>query len=534
MLTAGDSEKNKILSRITIIALTVIVGILIFTKLGYYSLWDDEAITALSAKAVLQTGDTSILIDHGKNIVAYYDGVASKNLHERSNAPFCAYTIAASFKFFGQSTFAARLPFAFLGLLAFIIALWNYRQHKHGLLSCLLLGIAVIGNTSFLLYIRQARYYGAVIFFLTVLLIAYLKKRPTAISMLLMALSSFGLFLCHYMLFFGIYCALAVDYIWLRPKDDFSWKKMLQVLIPTALACLPFTFVWNPLETGSSSRFLHESVWQKIHLFWWQWRDMNTCEFMSFGMLILILGCYLYKRDLWLLRGCVTIFVYVCVITIVTPQLESITHVADIRYLLPVIPVFIATSLRALLLLFAKKPYLTVTIALSAYCTNLFNGGLAPQIGLHSTPLLFARELIQNNPDPYRETSDWINKNIPSNASVWVLPDYMAYSLMFHAPGPIYGWQLSSPPKGQFQHLAPIFFQGMIAPEYIICFGKREKDITKLMPLYGNGDLIYKQIATINCFWKELYRPELFWRSFGPITDYNRRTEAIYILQRQS
>src|SRR5579885_1920033 len=84
---------------------------LLFAQLGHYALWDDEALTALSAKAIQATGDTGVLLDHG-NIVAYRDGLLIHHFADRSTPPLSAYLCALSFDCFGISAFTARLPFA--------------------------------------------------------------------------------------------------------------------------------------------------------------------------------------------------------------------------------------------------------------------------------------------------------------------------------------------------------------------------------------------------------------------------------------
>jgi hypothetical protein len=42
----------------------------------------------------------------------------------------------------------------------------------------------------------------------------------------------------------------------------------------------------------------------------------------------------------------------------------------------------------------------------------------------------------------------------------------------------------------------------------------------------------YQRVALLDTFWKDLYRPELFWRSSVPITNYNRSVQAIYAFRR--
>ena len=44
---------------------------------------------------------------------------------------------------------------------------------------------------------------------------------------------------------------------------------------------------------------------------------------------------------------------------------------------------------------------------------------------------------------------------------------------------------------------------------------------------WNRPDVSYTQIATID--WKEM--PELFWRTFQPVTNYDRSTDAIYVFR---
>jgi hypothetical protein len=161
---------------------------------------------------------------------------------------------------------------------------------------------------------------------------------------------------------------------------------------------------------------------------------------------------------------------------------------------------------------------------------NLPDGGSLTDRGIF-TLSEFIAEITADNLDPYSMTAAWVNKNIPDNASVWVMPGPMTYPLMFHAPGPVYAWQLPYPPQGQFVGLPDIFFRRKIPPDYMICFGPVYQAILRSFKESKRSDLNYKHIATINCFWKDVNRPELFWRSFTPITVFNRELEAIYVFK---
>jgi len=87
---------------------------LLFARLGNYALWDDDAVTALAARGVWRTGDTSVILDH--NVVACRSGLLLSGTHERSTSPLPAYPAAPFVGLFGDSPLAARFPFALLGL----------------------------------------------------------------------------------------------------------------------------------------------------------------------------------------------------------------------------------------------------------------------------------------------------------------------------------------------------------------------------------------------------------------------------------
>jgi len=167
-----------------------------------------------------------------------------------------------------------------------------------------------------------------------------------------------------------------------------------------------------------------------------------------------------------------------------------------------------------------------------AFGTNLLNGGPFSPEGLRSTTFCFAKELISPPSDPYTETAKWVSKQVPENASIWVQPDYMTYSLIYHAPKAIYAWQLGWPPEPQFRGLPAIQFKGRIPPDYIICFGPAVRDVVRLFQLWAKQGVQYEYAATIDFFYKDQYRPELFWRSFTPTVNYKKDQEAIYVFER--
>jgi hypothetical protein len=74
-----------------------------------------------------------------------------------------------------------------------------------------------------------------------------------------------------------------------------------------------------------------------------------------------------------------------------------------------------------------------------------------------------------------------------------------------------------------------IHFRGAATPKYVICFGPIVQEVVRspIFPPNTRGEFV----ATIDCYWRDMYRPELTWRTFKPITEFNRQLEAIYVLR---
>ena len=128
----------------------------------------------------------------------------------------------------------------------------------------------------------------------------------------------------------------------------------------------------------------------------------------------------------------------------------------------------------------------------------------------------------------------WINAHVQERQSIWVMPEYMTYPLMYHAPKAVYAWQLRYPPEPRFAGLDPIHFRGVVPPDYVIAFGPIVRDIARILRSRENMGIKYEQAETLEIFWHDRFRPDLTSRTFKPITDFDRNLEAIYIFQRVS
>jgi hypothetical protein len=227
------------------------------------------------------------------------------------------------------------------------------------------------------------------------------------------------------------------------------------------------------------------------------------------------------------------VMVYTASVSLLSPQVTTLSLLADIRYLVPLIPVFIALGVRTLLLLCGSHRVIFVILAILCFWTNLLHAPSAVKKEHRFIALEFIRELLLPIKEPYRPAADWINTHLSEGDTIWVLPDYMAYPLMYHAPKAVYAWQLNAHQQGedQYKNLPRIHFSGLEVPDYIIVFGPQVKQILKMIEEYRAKGILYKEVDMIDAYWRDVYRPELFWRSFRSIEGYDLETEAVYVFK---
>jgi hypothetical protein len=504
--------------------------VLLFARLGQYALWDDECMVGLVAKGVERTGDTSVFVGDG-NIVAYRGGILIHNGCDRSTPPLSTYLAAAAFGIFGVGTWSARFFFALLGVGTYALILQGARRLPWPAFFTLAIGL--LANVSLLLNLRQCRYYAPAIFFTTAVAFVYTRWTPRPRHLLLLAVLSVLLFAANYMMYVVVYACLALDYlIWKRREWQLDWRGFAwwfgpQVVGNGALAC-----VWNPFLTQETTLGHGNTLGDRFVLVYRFWRDANVGELFPLALVIVALIVGLVQRREWLVRTCLALGVYVTLVALVAPQPVATTTFADIRYLGPAIPLAIILEAGTLTALCARLPILAPLLALVVFGSNLIDGGpLLPQ-GLRSTTYAFIGELYHPPPEPFTPTAAWINANVPPGASVWVEPDYMTYPLMFLAPKALYAWQLDWPPRADFANLPEIHFMGRKAPDYLIGFGPGVGAIGQELSQTYLPDAHYENVAVIPVFWKDAYRPEIFLRTFEPITGFNPNRDCVYIFRR--
>ena len=461
--------------RSALIVAGVVVSIaaaLLFARLGHYALWDDEAITALVAKGILRTGDTSAEVD-GHNIAAYRGGVELRGLRNRYVPPLQSYLVAPFLSIGGTgSAGSARFVFAVLGLATFALLMAWVRRFGATLLTTLLVGLGSCCNVSLILYSRQCRYYAAAIFLSVLIAFIYTRDRLTRRDLGLLSALSALLFATNYLNYAALYACLALDYLlWGRRRHKLAPSDWAILLVPQVVCCSVIGLIWGPLAlhavAGGESR---SWIADRFRLLYWNLRDMDLCEFFAPPAIVAAAVAAARPGATLLRRGLAAFVCYLVAITVLSPQSLAVTRVADIRYLAPLLPLFVTLEVGAVVAWAGARPWLATLLALVLFGTNVASG--APFLGpaLQSTIAEYVHELAVPPPDPYSAASEWIRDHVPANASVWVSPDYMTFPLIFHAPGAVYAWQLAGDNRDpQFAGLPAIHFKRRVPPDYRVC-----------------------------------------------------------------
>jgi hypothetical protein len=520
----------------------ILIGLLVLLCLPglfHYSLWDDEANTALTGKAILRSGTTSAQVDD-RNFLLYRHGSELQKLINNYLPPLPAYVVAISFQCFGTSGWSARIPFLAFGLAGLVCLFLALGRAWPETSLVTIYIILMTGNVSLALFLANCRYYALAFgSTLGLVLIYILPFKPWA-KVSLLSFCGTVLAGSNYLNYAALLAVLVVQQM-LRnePRLKLNKGQWATLLISQGFVLLFLGIYYNPLSRQVVIPEEGSRLTEKLILMWWNVRDFDSAQFGSLPILVSagVWSYFCHQRQIrsFLRQGLFVMAIYIFGITILSPQPVSQTSFADIRYLVPLIPLalFVEALFLASLLIGKNKTLLVLAVLVSG--TNLFQLQFFRTMEFRSFFLDRIGEIIRPPAEPYSETSSWISSHVAPGKSVWVVPDFMTYPLMFHAPQAVYAWQLRPEQKDeeQFKNLPDIHFQGLVPPDYIVAFGPSVVQIRQLVSQWSLQGMNYQEVTRLLIFWKDLYRPELFWRTFKPIENFDPNTEAIYIFKKQ-
>ncbi len=195
------------------------------------------------------------------------------------------------------------------------------------------------------------------------------------------------------------------------------------------------------------------------------------------------------------------------------------------------IPLLIFIAALEVVVLCRHKWFIALPVAAILFGTNLLHLPWNPS-AWHCTVYQMVQELSDARLTASQRVIDWINDNVEPGESIWVMPNEMTYTLMYHAPQAVYAWQLKWPPEEQFKQLSWIHFLGQVPPDFILSFGPQAAVLDVINQYRTKANIVYAPASHVDIYYEEATRPELMWRSFKPVTGYNPGAQAIFIWRR--
>lgn len=539
-----------------IISPKVWVAVFVFVASGYLTLtgldnpsfWDDEARTAIVAKNFLASGQLTLW--DGRNLLAYRRGAGMEpglKVHYFS----LHYPVTAlSFRLFGVSTWAARFPFAIAGLATLFVFAMILRE-EFGTQSWLWvysLGVLAFSVT-FLLHIRQSRYYALSLLFSSFSYYLYRRcLRTRHIGwFILLAISSIALLYSNFLVGGAFLLSLGILHLVFH-RSDFSikdWAKAALAVTIFASATVPYVLINKTWRHGRVPGPYQPWLERKLTLLWWNLREVNVISALPWMILALLALALILHRQRKLTRIALewaTLGIgNVVVLALVSHQPAVTPAIADIRFLVASLPFF--AGLQGILLWLVhqwKKPVGILMFVVLA-CSNLFT---LPLFGRDFQWLLpaYIREIHHEYPSSAGAVSEYLAKHARQDDLVYAYPEYFSGPIMFYVGDKVRLCCLlnkKSPlSKEELRELNAPLFNDEHYPDWFVAFGLHRPAEGMLLhfsrPHLKGREIVrfkYRLAERLNIYWDQTQRPELPRHSFGPKTDFDRNQD-VYIFKR--
>jgi hypothetical protein len=444
------------------IVIGVIAALLLLWGLADKYLWQDEAQTAVLGARMLRFGRP--LAYDGRNLVTIdiFAAEDTRTIGQRTASaqaaidyyvrrgdfksdtvwkfhPWGQFIVAgASFKVLGQTTLAARLPFALAGLLTVLLLYRFMLVYFDSPLMAQLAAVFLLFNTYWILHMRQCRYYSLSSLFLVLTLASYvLWQRRGLWGAVAFVVAAWCWFEVDYGTVWPVLGVLFLDAL-IADWRNF-WRPVL-VGLALAASLAPFVYYYGLLgrlavqEGTWPTRFRHTVfnmneyvlplpiVLAAVALIAWRWKNLPVAE----RRLPAIACGIMFALALWI---------------------PSVAPGAYLRYVIIATPVACLLSAWVLVRgfnLHTTYVWLGAAIVVFTPWLSMPLDVLHPPLLRHLNNAVFRaelsilrRETFGHRPDPNRIAIDWLKQNtVPTDE---ILINYEDLPLMFYLPNPIRG-----------------------------------------------------------------------------------------------
>jgi hypothetical protein len=528
-----------------------LAAVLAFTGLTNHPFWDDEANTAIIARNLLKTGHFSAW--DGVNVLGYRLGAElDENLNNIFAPPLQHFIAAAGIWLFGETTFGGRIIFAVAGLLALVPLFFWTRWHLQGQVPSWLPALLAALNPSYLMYIRQCRYYAIAMLFTAVILAAFSfpksVRRSTVYAGITGGLAAGLLMLTNYLCAAALAGVLPLFLFLRRYRNKEQYFSLGIIYVAFLITGMYILIAANPFSATVIEKGDITGLARFGTLLWWHMTGLGLFEFFpvlvpAFLIILLAVKPFMNSRPL-ALEGLFIVFVmcgYIFITALFTPQPVSRgEEFADMRYVVPLILIGAVATACVIQACwnYGHLPYTAIAIVILALAvtSNVLCLGFIGKQPVTSTIYKYIRE----NLHPYVTGSESLTgylSSLPEKTIVEILPAYMTNQAQFYAPGLHYCCQLrpDHPLRYDLRAQMPDYiFTGRTLPDYVLVGGRNSPSevLVFFEHIYGAGKYQIKEVLIDD--WRDMSRPEIPWHSFGPPSEsgLNEPARGFVVLER--
>jgi hypothetical protein len=524
------------------IVIFLAVTYLAFVGLTNNCLWNDEAWVGSLAKNFLRTGVTGY---DERNMLDPHDFALNNNL-EVINPPFEHLITAASFKLFGISTFSARLPYVLFGL-GSVIAFWFLLRIEFESKVVRYYALASMAfSYSFLLNIRQCRYYAVAVF--CSILAYYLYKKIIHGGGILYALIFTAVLLfffnTHYLTGGVFILGLAtVHLIFYRNVNKKTWAlfagSALLFLCVTAPHAISAQIWHRPESTGNEVPFV-----SRLILILYNFRELDLINYLPFCFIAVYLLMYFYFRKKnyfpsvsiqWLVFM-VAYTVFLSFFSIQSMKWAGLLgNLADIRYLVVLIP-FSAGFVAVVFYMVERGlgrgiAFLALVVFL---CTNVFACNMAyPQFRFLFPAYLY--EIHTNYTTSFESVIEYLRSHAAQDDIVVAEPVYKNQPINFYLGDKLRIGSLvkrdTHLPLEKLRQVKAFQFMDEYYPNWVIGFGTTSSCM-EILNYFSRDKYTYQLQDRLNVYNTDMTRPELPWHSFKEPVILDSVNNNVYVFHR--
>ncbi len=350
--------------------------------------------------------------------------------------PWVSYYLqSVSLQLFGQNTFAARLPFAILGVFS-IWSLYSFtlrwtNRKTIAFFACLLLTTCVPA----LLYFRTARYVAVPILLTPLLLRFYItifdKEKWNPLPLTVVSIIYFH---TMYVEFAGVIMGMLIHLCIYRGRvPSGNLGKVKGSAIITGLFCLPWLVTLPALMSKVSEFYISASP--LIDTSWWRFPQHFAAFLFQLNNYIFpfILAPFLFISFLRRQRFQVSLLLLCCMSVLITACLHTIPLM---QYIVACIPMLFVLLAMVVFHLFENSVVRQSVLLLVLIATNL----------VHVGPLLPLKQVAKNNPGKFTLT------NYTENATRTFLRETSLNSVFY-----LYSQELTHRYQGPLDELVRFF-----------------------------------------------------------------------------